>query len=181
MTPRYCLALSGVTAAILAGCAQEAEAPAPVESATPVSSASAELLNASGEMVGTATITDPDGILVLSISVNGIPAGMHGAHIHETGECTPPGFESAGGHWNPDNMNHGTESEPPNPHAGDLPNIVIDANGEGSLETTAGSTFARLMDADGAALVIHADPDDYTSQPAGNAGARIVCGVFQAA
>jgi Cu-Zn family superoxide dismutase len=110
-------------------------------------------------------------------------AGAYGAHIHTTGRCDGPGFESAGGHWNPTDHQHGKDS-PRGMHKGDLPNLLIGADGRGTMEVTIpqasiGGPVNRLLDADGAALVIHASADDYRTDPSGNSGARIACGVFR--
>lgn len=142
--------------------------------------ATATLMDTEGNEVGTVTATGSGEMLMISVNATGMPEGEHGAHIHTTGDCSADDFTSAGGHWNPTDANHGTESEPPNPHAGDLPNIMIGADGTGSMEGTSTGTFEGLMDDDGAAFIVHADPDDYESQPTGNAGARIACGVFSA-
>ena len=142
--------------------------------------ASAVLRDTEGNEVGTVTATGDGEMLMVSVNAMGMPEGMHGAHIHETGDCSASDFTSAGGHWNPTDVNHGTQSAEPNPHAGDLPNIEIGADGTGTLEGTSTGTFAGLMDADGSAFVIHADPDDYETQPSGDAGPRIACGVFTA-
>ncbi|HEX2794762.1 MAG TPA: superoxide dismutase family protein [Croceicoccus sp.] len=161
----------------LAGCVMtDADTPA---IGLPV--ATAQLFDASGKVVGLATITGTDGDLKVRVAVEGLPAGVRGAHIHAVGTCTAPEFTSAGGHWNPTNANHGTMSAPPNPHAGDTGNITIGSAGTGLLTGTSNGTWAGLLDADGSAFVIHANPDDQTTQPTGNAGARITCGVFKSA
>ncbi len=161
----------------LAGCVTtDADAPA---LGLPV--ATAQLLDATGKVVGLATITGTDGDLKVRVAVEGLPAGVHGAHIHTTGTCTAPDFTSAGGHWNPKGTNHGTMSAPPHPHAGDTGNITVNSAGTGLLTGTSDGTWAGLLDADGSAFVVHADPDDQTTQPTGNAGGRIACGVFKSA
>lgn len=142
--------------------------------------ASAELRDAEGNVVGTVSISGEDGALSVEVSGANMPAGRHGAHIHETGTCTAPDFASAGGHWNPDNTNHGPDSEPPHPHAGDIGNLEIGEDGNGTLSNTSNGTWAGLTDDDGSAFVVHADEDDKQSQPSGNAGARIACGVIVA-
>ena len=173
--------LAAASLLALAACDSAAEAPAeeatPTEEAAPLS-ASATLVDTAGNEVGTVTATDNGGTLAISLSVNGLPEGEHGAHIHTTGDCSAADFTSAGGHWNPGETNHGVNSEAPNPHAGDLPNLVIDAEGNGTLEAVSSGSMAGLLDDDGAAFIVHADPDDYQSQPTGNAGARLACGVF---
>jgi Cu-Zn family superoxide dismutase len=103
---------------------------------------------------------------------------MHGAHLHTVGKCDGPDFVSAGGHWNPTNMKHGSMN-PQGPHEGDMPNLTVGATGKGSLSMKiAGASFDTLMDADGAAMVIHAGQDDLKSDPSGNSGGRLACGVL---
>ena len=172
------LALTGTMA--LAACGSEPEATEEAPPPAPVyRTASATLHDAEGAEVGTATVTEREDGLFVSLTVSGMEPGEHGAHIHTTGECTAPDFASAGGHWNPGDTNHGKDSEPPNPHAGDLPNLEVAESGGGILEAGSSGTFDELFDADGAAIVIHAMPDDYKSQPSGDAGDRIACGVIQ--
>jgi len=140
------------------------------------------LANAEGIPVGEARFTQKaDGILV-EIAANGLAPGEHGAHVHMTGRCDPPDFKSAGGHWNPAEHQHGLKN-PAGAHMGDLPNLQIGADGKGELSFTIPGAKIHdganpLLDADGAAMVIHADPDDMMSDPAGNAGGRIACGVI---
>ncbi len=180
--------LAGFGALALSACSDD---PAPTEPAAdnnmdmaaeqPANeTATAVLKDAQGNEVGTVTATGNGEMLMISVNAMDMPEGEHGAHIHTTGDCSASDFTSAGGHWNPTDVNHGTQSEEPNPHAGDLPNLSIGADGTGTLEGTSTGTFSGLMDADGSAFVIHADPDDYKSQPSGDAGARIACGVFTA-
>ena len=108
-----------------------------------------------------------------------MPPGTHGAHVHTVGRCDPPAFETAGSHWNPTTMKHGTMN-PQGPHQGDLPNLVVDGGGRGTIGATIpGATLASLLDADGAAVVIHASADDLRTDPSGNSGGRIACGVLQ--
>lgn len=143
-------------------------------------SATAELTDTEGNLVGMVTISGEDGALNVMVSGESMPEGLHGAHIHETGDCSAADFTSAGGHWNPGGTNHGPDSEAPNPHAGDIGNLEIAADGMGMLNGTSDGTWAGLLDEDGSAFVIHADADDMMSQPSGNAGARIACGVITA-
>lgn len=127
--------------------------------------------------MGTITATAMgDGVHVV-LSAKGMPPGVHGAHIHTVGKCDAPDFTTAGGHWNPTAAKHGTMHGPG--HAGDLPNLTIAADGTGKLEAHSPSgTFVDMLDADGAAFVVHAAPDDMMTDPSGNSGARIACGVF---
>jgi superoxide dismutase, Cu-Zn family len=143
-------------------------------------SAKAELALADGKSAGAARITEDGGGLKVSFMSQNLPIGPHAVHIHTTGKCEGPGFESAGAHWNPESKQHGSEN-PQGPHKGDLPNMVVAANGVGSIMfTVPGATLAELTDADGAAFMVHADADDLKTDPTGNAGGRIACGVIAA-
>jgi Cu-Zn family superoxide dismutase len=103
---------------------------------------------------------------------------MHGIHLHAIGRCEGPDFKSAGGHWNPAGHQHGRDN-PMGAHLGDLPNFDVAGQTVASLTLPVGGiTAADLADADGTALVIHADPDDYKTDPSGNSGARIACAVL---
>jgi Cu-Zn family superoxide dismutase len=142
--------------------------------------AHAELRNDKGEAVGEATLAQtPHGVL-LTVDLHGLPAGEHAFHIHAVGKCEPP-FTSAGGHFNPAHKQHGIKN-PEGMHAGDLPNIYVPESGKLKFDVFATAVTLQegensLFDTDGSALVIHAGPDDYKSDPAGDAGARIACGV----
>ncbi|WP_240330730.1 superoxide dismutase family protein [Sphingorhabdus sp. Alg239-R122] len=164
----------------LAACDNQRVEP-PVEAARS-QVARAELHMASGEAVGEAIIAQGSDGLLLTLNAENLPAGEKGVHIHMTGACKTPDFKSAGGHWNPQGAQHGLEN-PQGAHAGDLPNLVIAGNGTGILEASiAGGTVQEgdmaLMDSDGAAFVIHAGPDDMKTDPSGDSGSRIACGVF---
>ena len=167
----------------LAGCAGGAYGTDADNGAPVMASATADLRDASGRAMGTATATQAGDAIRIRIDGMNMPAGAHGAHVHMTGQCTAPGFESAGGHWNPTGADHGKDN-PAGMHKGDLPNILIGTNGGGTLEYSipdagvSGSGDA-MLDVDGAAMVIHAGPDDYRTDPSGNSGARIACGVFR--
>jgi Cu-Zn family superoxide dismutase len=142
--------------------------------------AQADLHDAGGTEVGKAAVEEIDGTLRVIVDVAGLPAGEHGVHVHTAGKCDGPDFASAGGHWNPTQHQHGMRN-PMGPHAGDLPNLEVDAKGRGQLMfMLPGGSFAGLMDEDGAALVVHAKADDLKTDPSGNSGGRVACGVFEA-
>ncbi|WP_159883630.1 superoxide dismutase family protein [Paenibacillus puerhi] len=142
------------------------------------------LLGTKGEALGQVLLTQESAGVRLLGEVQGLTAGEHGFHIHEQGACVAPDFTSAGGHFNPDGHDHGAESAG-GAHAGDLPNLVADKQGKARIEVVAKAvTLERgkpnsLLKEGGTSLVIHEKPDDYKSAPAGNAGARIGCGVIQ--
>ena len=141
----------------------------------------AMLKTATGADAGRATATEVAGAIRYTLDVKGLPAGTPGAHIHTVGRCDAPDFTSAGGHWNPTAMKHGSMN-PQGPHEGDLPNLIVDSAGRGTIGMTVpGATMAQMLDADGAAIVVHAGPDDLMTDPSGNSGGRIACGVFTAA
>ena len=146
----------------------------------PVPAPPVPLVNSSGQQIGTVSPSQTSGGVTLAISASGLPHGLHGVHVHGAGRCEPPKFESAGGHWNPAQRHHGLSS-PQGPHAGDLPNVSVSSSGV-LTETLvlAHASFAALADEDGSALVIHAAPDDYVTDPSGNSGARIACAVLAA-
>ena len=139
--------------------------------------ATAAMTDAAGRQVGRATVREVAGGLRVTLDVRAMVPGTHGAHLHTAGRCDRPGFESAGPHWNPAATKHGTMN-PQGPHAGDLPNLIVGPDGRGTLGVVlAGATMAELLDADGAAMLVHAAADDLMTDPSGNSGARIACGV----
>ena len=146
-------------------------------------SATAELKNSAGQTIGKAQLTStPHGVHV-TVSLERAPSGDHAFHIHSTGRCEPPSFESAGDHFNPARAQHGFLNVK-GTHAGDLPNVHVPTTGEHAFELFLKGLTVRgadnsLLDADGAALVLHSGTDDYKSDPAGNAGDRIACGVIK--
>ncbi|OCC24449.1 superoxide dismutase [Croceicoccus estronivorus] len=144
--------------------------------------ASATILSGSGQPAGTAELVGQGDTLSLKIALTGISPGLHGTHLHTVGKCEAPDFKSAGGHLNPAHKEHGMEN-PKGRHLGDLPNMNVAADGTASMTVPLNGEPASLMsdmfDADGTAIVVHAGPDDYMSDPAGNAGGRIACGVFK--
>lgn len=166
--------------ALLGACAGSANLEDAADAPAAASSARASLYSPSGIAMGTATVDEVAGGLKLTVNGVALPAGGHGTHIHTTGKCDAPDFSTAGGHWNPSAKQHGL-SNPQGPHAGDLPNLLIGTDGAGSITINLpGATLAGLLDADGAALVVHAQPDDNHTDPSGNSGGRIACGVFSA-
>ncbi len=146
-------------------------------------SAKAALKSADGKDVGTIEATQtPSGVL-LKVSVKGLPPGERAFHVHAVGKCEAP-FTSAGGHFNPGNKKHGMMAADGH-HAGDMPNLHIPSSGELTIEVVnAAITLEKgkpnsVFDADGSAVIIHAGKDDYKTDPTGDAGGRIACGVLQ--
>jgi Cu-Zn family superoxide dismutase len=147
-----------------------------------VARASATLFDKGGHEVGYAHFTQgQDGVVHIDAHVNGLSPGEHGIHIHSVGSCSPS-FAAAGDHYNPGGKHHGLKN-PEGPHAGDLPNLVVGSDRSGRYNVTTDRVTltpgpATLFDSDGSALVIHANPDDQVTDPAGNSGDRIACGVI---
>lgn len=136
------------------------------------------LINALGAPIGTVQAWQTSAGVAFNLKAGGLPQGLHGLHVHAVGRCDPPDFASAGPHWNPTAKQHGMNN-PAGPHAGDLTNVAVGANGVLSATLTlAGANLAAMADADGAALVLHASADDYRTDPSGNSGARIACAVI---
>jgi len=157
-------------------------AAAPLAASAAGPAAKATLRDAQGKDVGTATFKPVKGGVQIAVSVAGLAPGKHGFHVHAVGKCDAPDFKTAGPHFNPTGKQHGHKN-PQGAHAGDLPNLTVGKDGKGKATYTAkgvtlGEGPGSLLGPDGTALVIHADPDDERSDPAGNAGARIACGVI---
>ena len=170
-------ALTNVAALVcLAGCQQAIDS-----NGGPL--ANAKLRNGAGDAAGTAVFLPSGEGIVLVLNLTGLPSGIHGAHLHSVGRCDAPTFESAGPHLNPMGKLHGTLN-PAGSHLGDLPNINADATGRASatiqIAASPASFTAELGDADKASIVVHAGPDDYRTDPSGNSGDRIACGVLTA-
>jgi superoxide dismutase, Cu-Zn family len=164
------LAFAAAAAAPLAGCVTD----------FPQGGAPMALINSAGQTIGTVRAWQTPGGISFRINASGLPHGVHGIHVHPIGRCDPPDFASAGTHWNPTGRQHGLNN-PQGPHAGDMPNVTVAANGV--LQETVvlpHATLAELLDADGAAILIHAAADDYVSQPSGNSGPKIACAVITA-
>jgi len=152
-----------------------------VASAAPA--VTATIRDAQGKTIGSATLTPADGGVRIGVNVSGVAPGLHGFHVHAVGKCEGPDFKSAGGHFNPGSKEHGLEN-PKGAHAGDMPNLSVGPDGTGKGESLArGASLdagpGTLFPDGGTAVVLHAAPDDMKSDPAGNAGARIACGVVE--
>jgi superoxide dismutase, Cu-Zn family len=170
-----------VITALLLACSSPTRAAPATDGGQDAPSVTTVLKDRQGRSVGKVTVTETPHGLLLRGGVEGLAPGTHAIHFHEAGKCEAP-FTSAGAHFNPSQKAHGMLS-PTGPHAGDLPNLVVPASGKLDFELfapglTLGSGPAAVLDTDGTALVIHAKGDDYASQPAGDSGDRIACGVL---
>jgi Cu-Zn family superoxide dismutase len=157
-----------------AGCLAAAQAQA--------QSANAVLMDPEGKEIGNVALSElAQGVRIFAQAAN-VPPGVHAFHIHETGQCEAPDFESAGGHYNPTEHQHGWNN-PEGPHAGDAPNVHVADDGVLAIEyftdaVTLGEGDTTLFDDDGSAIVLHEGADDYKTDPTGDAGGRIACGVI---
>ena len=166
----------GAAAMLLGGCASMT-----AETRSRLS-AEAALKDKDGKDVGRATIIETSEGVRIAVTGYRLPPGAHGLHIHAVGRCDPPQFASAGAHFNPASKQHGTQN-PAGPHAGDLPNLEVAASGEGGIDATTklvtlGPGPTSLLGPAGTSLVVHAAADDYKTDPSGNSGDRIACGVI---
>ena len=169
---RFATCLFLLTAVAVAGAAEKGK---------PLSTS---IIDTSGKSIGTATFTQRKGGVEIMVKVSGLPPGKHGMHIHENGKCETPGFATAGSHYNPTGKHHGA-SPPQGKHIGDLPNLDVKEDGTAKSTSIAkGATLGKgatsLLKEGGTALVIHAQPDDEKTDPTGNSGDRIACGVVGA-
>ncbi len=186
-TLRFSAALAAAT---VLGCTARQTTPSPtpgdvISAATPSTiKATAVVRSAAGRELGTVLIADDVSGWSFTGTLRGLPPGTHGIHLHAVGQCDAPTFETAGAHWNPTTRQHGTKNSA-GPHQGDLPNITVAADSTVVLSLRVSSGTLRgasaMMDADGASLVVHAAADDELTDPSGNTGARIACGVIQGA
>ena len=146
------------------------------------SKASADMKDTSGKTVGEAILEQQTGGVQITATFTALPPGARAFHIHAVGKCEPP-FESAGGHFNPTGKQHGKDN-PAGPHVGDLPNLDVPPGGRVKVQVivkdvSLDADARGLLDGDGASLVVHEGADDYKSDPAGNAGKRLACGVIR--
>jgi len=147
-------------------------------------SATAEIKDGKDQVVGQAKFKAAGAGVEMSVKLTNLSPGVHAIHLHAVGKCDAPDFKTAGGHFNPANKKHGTEN-PEGHHAGDLPNLTVGPNGESVFSssipevTLAGTGPNSLFHEGGPSVVVHEQPDDMKTDPAGNAGARIACGVIQ--
>jgi Cu-Zn family superoxide dismutase len=165
-----------VAIALTGGCASGTPASAPSRMAW------AELKNAQGESVGSAVLRQEDGRVRIVVQAGGLTPGRHGVHVHAVGQCEAPSFQSAGDHFNPLGKKHGLENSE-GAHGGDLPDLEADASGRTEyvavtdrITLATGST--SIFDTDGSTVVIHEKPDDQRTDPSGNSGERLLCGLL---
>jgi superoxide dismutase, Cu-Zn family len=175
------VACAAVYAAAQAPAPQGTPALANVAAAPPMS-AKATLKDAQGKTLGEATLRESSAGVLVKLDLQGVPTGPHALHIHTVGKCDPPDFMTAGGHFNPTTMKHGLLAAG-GPHAGDMPNVFVPADGKLSIEVldanvTIAAGAKSVFDTDGSALMLHAAADDYTTDPTGSAGGRLACGVI---
>lgn len=175
----------GVTLSLLLAAGASAQALGTPVAGTGDQVARASLIDTNGQPIGSAEIIQtPNNLVLIRLNVRGLEPGTHAFHIHETGQCTTPDFSSAGGHFAPHGRSHGllhADGE----HGGDMLNVQVPQNGQLETErmarhvTLEAGAPGYLLDDDGSALVIHSGADDYESQPSGDAGSRVACGVIR--
>ncbi len=179
------LFFSALVAAALSSSALTSDSTSPAPGATPrqTKPVRVALIDAKGDSIGTATLSPASNGVKIALAVKGLSPGEHAIHVHGAAKCEGPAFTSAGGHFNPDQKQHGTNN-PQGPHAGDMPNFTVDSTGRSTATVVApgitlGAGPHSVFTGGGTALVIHEKADDMKSDPAGNAGARVACGVIR--
>ena len=176
MTTIRLTTFGALAAAVVAATAVGLTAPAQATFVAGADRARATIVDTGGAPIGFALLTeDGDGRVHVNVKVSGLEPGLHGIHVHAVGSCGA-NFAAAGGHHNPLTQPHGS-------HAGDLPNLVVNADGRGRLNATiTGFTLSAsatgAFDGDGSSIIVHAAPDDFVTQPTGNSGGRVACGVI---
>jgi len=181
-SPLFRLAVSRLAFSCFAVCVAFLIAVFPTPGRAAGNEITVELKNAQGESVGTARLKETKHGVRVKLNLKGLPPGEHAVHIHQNAKCEPPDFKSAGPHFNPEAKKHGIEN-PEGHHAGDMPNFTVTANGTAKVsmlnkEISLGDDAHSVFGNGGTAIVIHAKADDMKSDPAGNAGDRIACGVI---
>lgn len=170
----------------LTACSNEPSVQPAEETSPDALQESVSLIGRDGVTLGSVSISeDANGTTLALVVESGLQEGMHGVHLHETGSCVTPDFTSAGGHWNPESKAHGRDN-PEGAHVGDLANLSIGPDGSGRSTFLIENVLLKgglhsMADEDGTALVIHAGPDDYVTDPSGDSGAREACAVIAAA
>jgi Cu-Zn family superoxide dismutase len=173
--PRKCIG-TGILAALLVACGQPAERNGAEERVTAVFAHGFEaaIVDGAGKRIGTVSGRPGEKGLIVAFEVGGLSPGRHGVHLHSAGRCDPPDFASAGEHWSVAGQKHGMV--PQGPHDGDWDNLEVAADGRGSTDRMIPRWHHKIPDT-GLSIVIHEREDDETTQPSGNSGARIACGV----
>ncbi|CAG9620997.1 superoxide dismutase family protein [Sutcliffiella rhizosphaerae] len=171
LTIRTFTAIGFVVCIVLTGCMEK-----------DITTLDVELYNADGDSLGVAKVSEDSGGVKIELNLEGLPPGEHGVHIHETGLCDPPDFKTAGNHFNPDDKEHGL-MHPEGAHVGDLPNIIVKDDGTVIAELIAPEATLKdgktsLFGKDGTAIIITETPDDGMTQPTGDSGERIACGLI---
>ena len=178
-----CLATAATASVSLAGCATSPQAEPIDDRPAAIATLTGDLRDVSARVRARAAVEQAGDSLRVRVEAVDMAAGAYGVHIHTTGRCDGPGFESAGPHWNPTGHHHGKDNSQ-GMHRGDLPNLLVGSDGRGSFEYTipgggkAAGAHDGLLDNDGAAIVIHAKPDDFRTDPSGNSGTRMACAVL---